>query len=318
MPMFPNARIKQYYQQCEELLSFSGLSWWLIDLEADPNVFYCNHTMCETFHLDPKLVHHSVSHTCPIAGDYNKYIAIKSSDKAQHVFDDYLKLRDNTLSEYRNRFPYYDETQEKIFYFTSRAKALVRDEKGRATLLLGIIEPETASEELYNQASLDSLTGLRNRRVFDSELELLINLARREGRFVSLLLCDVDHFKSYNDTMGHYAGDECLTKIACALSESCSRETDTVCRYGGEEFAVITYGDDQYVSRLAENMRLGVLGLALPHLETELGKVTISIGYVSLIPDEKTTPRTLIENADRGLYHAKRNGRNQCSDWRFT
>ncbi|MDA0146685.1 hypothetical protein OCT63_20955, partial [Vibrio sp. RW] len=119
--MFPNSRIEKYYQQCDELLNFSGLSWWIIDLEDDPDTFYCNRTMCDTFYLNPDLTAHSVSKTCPIAGDYNKHIAIKSTAKAQKIFNDYRELKDNTLNEYQNRFPYYDEVQDKVLYFTSRA-----------------------------------------------------------------------------------------------------------------------------------------------------------------------------------------------------
>ncbi len=315
--MFPNTRIEKYYRQCEEILEFSNLSWWIIDLEDDPDVFYCNQAMCETFHLNPSQTQHSVSKTCPIAGDYNKYIAINSSKKAQKVFDDYRELRLNTLNEYCNRFPYYDEKADKVLYFSSRAKALIRNKSGQAALLFGIIEPEIASEKLFKQAVTDSLTGLKNRREFDSQLTFLINLARREKRFVSLILCDIDHFKLYNDRLGHYAGDECLIQIADSISKSSDRITDIVCRYGGEEFAVIAYGDEKEASILAENIRHDIAALAIPNPETELGIVTISTGYVSIIPKPNTTAKTLIEKADCGLYLAKRGGRNRstsCED----
>lgn len=311
--MFPNSRIEKYYQQCSELLDFSGLSWWLIDLEQDPEVFYCNQTMCETFHLDSSKLQHSVSQTCPIAGDYNKFIAIKNSEKAQRVFNEYRELKNNALSEYRNHFPYFDPAADKVRYFSSRAKALIRDADGQATLLLGIIEPETVSESLYHQARHDSLTGLKNRREFDSQLKFLLNLARREQHFVSLILCDVDHFKLYNDNLGHYTGDQCLKNIARALSESCNRETDIVCRYGGEEFAILTYGNAPNTAALAETIRQRVAELAIPHPLAPDNRVTISLGYTSLQPDQQTNPQTIIELADRALYRAKQQGRNQCA-----
>lgn len=309
--MFPNSRIEKYYQQCDELLNFSGLSWWIIDLEDDPDTFYCNRTMCDTFNLNPASTAHSVSKTCPIAGDYNKYISIKNTAKAQKVFNDYQNLKDNTLNEYRNRFPYYDEVQDKVLHFTSQAKALVRNEHGQATLLFGMIEPETVSETLYKQALYDGLTGLRNRREFDNQLEFMISLAKRERRCISLILCDIDHFKQYNDTLGHYAGDECLKKIAQSLEKACYRETDIVCRYGGEEFAIIIYGEDRSISALAEGIRIGVADLAISHPSPDIDIVTISAGFVSLIPDETITPKSLIEKADCGLYLAKSKGRNR-------
>ncbi|USD67376.1 diguanylate cyclase [Vibrio sp. SCSIO 43136] len=312
--IFPNARIEKYYQQCNELLSFSGLSWWIIDLEEDPDTFYCNRTMCDTFDLDNGLLGHSVSKTCPIAGDFNKFIAIKNTTRAQKVFSDFKALKDNTLSEYQNRFPYYDEAKDKILYFTSCAKALDRNEEGKATLLFGIIEPETVSEILYRQALYDSLTGLRNRREFDNQLQFLINLAKRERKVISLIFCDIDHFKQYNDELGHYAGDECLKKIARSLEKTCCRETDIVCRYGGEEFAVIIYGEDKSVSALAESIRIGVSDLAIPHPSPNVDIVTVSAGFTSLVPNDSTSSRILIEKADCGLYQAKTNGRNQTID----
>lgn len=310
--MFPNTRTERYFRLYEELLNFSGLSWWIIDLEDNPDVFYCNKTMCDTFYLDSNLIQHSVSKTCPIAGDYNKNIAIQNTKMAKNIFFEYNQLRLNQRKEYCNRFPYYDEKKNEVLFFSSRAKALVRDQSGKATLLFGIIEPEVASVELYKQASIDCLTGLKNRREFDAQLTFLINLARRENRFVSLVLCDIDHFKQYNDLMGHYAGDECLVKVASSISGSCARSTDVVCRYGGEEFAVISYGDEKDVSVLAEDIRKGISSLKIPHPGTDHAPVTLSVGYVSVIPKADTTPKSLIEKADLALYQAKEKGRNQC------
>jgi diguanylate cyclase (GGDEF)-like protein len=308
--MFANKQIEKYYRQCETLLNFTGVSWWIIDLEEAPDVFYCNKTMCDTFHLGND-IQHSISKTCPIAGDYNKFIAIKSSVSAQEIYKEYDDLKNNKIAEYDNRFPYYDETKDKVLYFSSRAKALVRNEFGKAILLLGIIEPEAVNEELYKQASIDSLTGLKNRRAFDSQLQFMLNLAKRERRTISLLMFDIDHFKEYNDCLGHYSGDLCLMKIAGLLTKSCCRETDIVCRYGGEEFAIVTYGDSHNTLRLAENVRRCVYESNIPHPKVASGRVTVSAGYISVLADEQTTPRSLIESADCGLYLAKRKGRDQ-------
>jgi diguanylate cyclase (GGDEF)-like protein len=270
--------------------------------------------MCDTFHLNQAISAHSVSKTCPVAGDYNKYIAIKNTAKAQKVFSDFKALRNNHLSEYLNRFPYYDEVKDIVLYFTSRARALERNKAGQATVLFGVIEPETVSESLYKQASRDGLTGLKNRREFDNQLQFIINLAKRDRRYISLIMCDIDHFKRYDDSLGHYAGDECLKMIARALEQACHRETDIVCRYGGEEFAVLIYGEEQSIPALAERIRVGVSELAIPHPANDIDIVTISAGYISLIPDEHTDPKFLIEKADCGLYQAKDLGRNQIVD----
>ena len=86
---FPNACIEKYYHLYQDLLNFSGVSWWLIDLSADSDTFYCNQSMCDMFFLDNHLTSHCVKKTCPIAGDYNKNIALKDAQKAQQIFDEY-------------------------------------------------------------------------------------------------------------------------------------------------------------------------------------------------------------------------------------
>ncbi|MCG7587760.1 GGDEF domain-containing protein [Photobacterium sp. OFAV2-7] len=165
---------------------------------------------------------------------------------------------------------------------------------------------------MYKIASIDYLAGLKNRREFDNQLTFFINLARRENRFVSLIMCDIDNFKQYNDFHGHYAGDECLVKVAYSISRSCHRTMGVVCRYGGEEFAVILYGNKINVANLAEDIRQGVSSINIPHRCTDQSSVTLSVGYVSVIPKTETNPKSHIEKADLALYQAKKNGRNQC------
>jgi len=310
--MFPNKRIEEFYRLYEKYLNFTNLSWWIIDLEDDPNIFYCNKTMCKTFSLDENITQHSVSQSCPIAGDYNKNIAIRSSNKAKQIFNEYFQLRKGIIDEYSNNFPYYDSESDQTLYFSSRARALVKDESGNATLLFGLIEPEIATAELYNMVRTDSLTGLFNRREFDSQIEFLMNLATREKHDISLLMCDIDHFKQYNDKLGHLAGDECLIQVARSISNMCVRSSEIACRYGGEEFTVIVYGGEKEASYLAEAIRKEVYVMAIPHPAKENNPVTLSIGYCSIIPDSTSTPKMLIECADKALYKAKEIGRNSC------
>ncbi|WP_258405970.1 GGDEF domain-containing protein [Shewanella acanthi] len=270
--------------------------------------------MCETFGLNERLIQHSVDKTCPIAGDYNKNIAIRNSEKARQIFTEYYQLRNGVIDEYKNIFPYYDAKKDRTFYFVSRAKPLIKDESGKAEVLFGIIEPEAVSSDLYEKARTDSLTGLFNRREFDSQLEFLTNIAIRDQRKISLIMCDIDHFKLYNDTLGHFAGDECLIQIARSIADVCSRSTDIACRYGGEEFAVIAYGNTD-ISRLAESIRKEVYIRSVPHPALNNGPVTLSVGYYSTIPSSAMTSRTIIESADKALYRAKENGRNVCVEY---
>lgn len=307
----PNQRLRDIYDSCDGLLNFSNLSWWIIDLKDDPNSFYCNQTMCEAFALDGNLTRHSVVETCPIAGDYIKNVAIRSSDKANQIFSEYHKLRTEG-GEYKNSFPYYDSRTDQTLYFSSRARVLVESEAGQAEVLFGLIEPEDVSAELYEKARTDALTGLFNRREFDSQIELLLGLAIRDQRKISLLMCDIDHFKQYNDALGHFAGDECLMQVARLIADLCARRSDVACRYGGEEFAVIAYGNDNDAGALAESIRREVYSTSIPHPVLDNSPVTISVGYYSIVPDRSVTPRGLIEGADKALYQAKQAGRNLC------
>ncbi|MDP5253292.1 MULTISPECIES: GGDEF domain-containing protein [unclassified Vibrio] len=314
--MSSKQRIQRYYQQCDELLGFGGLAWWLIDLDYNPERFVCNQIMCDAFNLDSRLDEHSVQRTCPIAGDYNQNIAIKNSDKAKRVLNDYQQLLNGQSLEYHNRFPYYDRESDQVLYFNSRAKALVRDTSGQARLLLGTIEQETVNETLYRYATIDALTGLKNRRVFDQQLNFLLKLATREQRCLSLILCDIDNFKSYNDCLGHYEGDECLKRVAQTLQHcSLTCHSDVVCRYGGEEFAFIVYGkEEREIAMLAEQIRDQVYQLNIRHPRHEKKRVTVSVGYTCLLPGQHYDSKDLIQSADKALYRAKSLGRNAIAN----
>lgn len=140
----------------------------------------------------------------------------------------------------------------------------------------------------------------------------------RAHDYLTLMLCDIDHFKSYNDTYGHMAGDECIQKVSAAIRSCFSRASDFVARYGGEEIAVIlTSTNKDHSIALAEKMRAAVEALHLAHAASDTAKVvTISVGVTTLIPAQETLPSRVIELADKALYAAKHNGRNivQYSD----
>ncbi len=163
-----------------------------------------------------------------------------------------------------------------------------------------------AEERLEELATTDALTGLKNRRKFDSEIDLEWRRAARNTP-VALLMIDADHFKAYNDTWGHQAGDQVLVGVAICISDSVGRAGDCAARYGGEEFAVLLPGlSPAEALAVAETIRLKV------ELWSEDPKAsTVSIGVASLTPTAATDWAELIGMADKALYAAKANGRNQ-------
>lgn len=165
--------------------------------------------------------------------------------------------------------------------------------------------------ELEHLVTLDGLTQVANRRQFDAYLTQEWNRAVREQSDLSLILCDVDYFKYYNDYYGHQKGDECLYQIAQAMSLLVKRPTDLVARYGGEEFGIIlpcTDAAGAYV--VAETIRQGIYNLKLPHAQSAVNcYVTLSLGVATIVPTVTLSLDALITAADTALYRAKHQGR---------
>lgn len=168
--------------------------------------------------------------------------------------------------------------------------------------------------ELHLLSSIDGLTGIANRRAFDRFAEREWQKSRITGTTMAIILCDIDHFKAYNDTYGHLQGDECLRSIAQAMKETVKRKEDLVARYGGEEFVIALPNTDLKGARaVAEELRVAVATLNLSH-ESSLTApfVTISLGVaVNGRPQDFASALELIQAADQALYQAKSNGRNQ-------
>jgi diguanylate cyclase (GGDEF)-like protein len=165
-----------------------------------------------------------------------------------------------------------------------------------------------AEDKLEELATTDALTGLRNRRKFDAEIDLEWRRAARQKTPLALLMIDADHFKSYNDNHGHQAGDEVLIGIAICISESVRRAGDCVARYGGEEFAVLLPGcTASDALAIAESIRHRIQQWA-----DDPTVSTVSVGVASLTPSAVTEWSGLVTAADKALYAAKANGRNQC------
>ena len=187
-----------------------------------------------------------------------------------------------------------------------RARALA--DKNRE-LELAVSQLARANRELERLSVHDALTGLFNRRYFDTNLAETWNRAARSRRPLALLMADVDHFKRYNDTFGHVAGDRALETVARLMLEQLPRSTDFVARYGGEEFALLLY-DTPYAGALqvAERVRT-TIEQEVP--ERGLKPVTISIGVAVTVPSGDREEARLLTAADAALYAAKRNGRNR-------
>ncbi len=189
--------------------------------------------------------------------------------------------------------------------------------KASEQLLEARVAERTAQLQSLNRqleviSTTDALTGIANRRHFDTVLLNEWRRATRQGQPLTLGLIDLDWFKNYNDHYGHQAGDECLRRVARLLTERIGRTGDLVARYGGEEFVFIAPNTDaEHAHRLAQAVCQAVQALALPHEFSPWGCVTLSIGVATCIPQRGETPDMLIQAADKRLYQAKAQGRNR-------
>jgi len=169
------------------------------------------------------------------------------------------------------------------------------------------VELKRQRDMLARLAEIDGLTGIANRRRFDAELAQRWESAQRGGRPLGLILADVDHFKRYNDALGHGEGDSCLRAVAGALAACAGRDDDLVARWGGEEFALICRGEGTLP--LMQRVMQAVHALALPHPALgEGGRVSLSLGAVCLVP-QNASVESALARADSLLYRAKREGR---------
>jgi diguanylate cyclase (GGDEF)-like protein len=169
------------------------------------------------------------------------------------------------------------------------------------------------NEELLQLSSVDSLTGLANRRAFDQTLRLECARLKRTGSAFSLLMLDIDHFKALNDSDGHQRGDECLKLVGAELRRLVKRQSDLAARFGGEEFAVILpeTGADG-AAHLAELLRLAIASLELPHPASPVAPfLTVSVGVATAMREWPSSPEELVTAADQALYGAKKSGRNR-------
>ncbi len=202
---------------------------------------------------------------------------------------------------------YISSKKERDAKVVDEEQRFIEDIANSLALALGNLR---LREKLHILSIRDALTGLFNRRYLDETLPREINRAERSNGQLSVLFFDIDHFKIFNDTHGHDAGDIILQNISNVIISS-TRESDIACRYGGEEFIIILPDTSiETAERRAESLRKDVSLMKLDYKGQEMGRITISIG-VSAYPQHGTKRDTLIKSADVAAYEAKRGGRNQ-------
>ncbi len=200
---------------------------------------------------------------------------------------------------------------------------VVRNAKGEVESLVGFMfdiserkkteeKLITLQKELEALSFKDSLTGVANRRMFDSIMEVEWVNARRNNQPLSLIMIDIDYFKQYNDQYGHIQGDNCLKSVGQVLNLSASRARDFFARFGGEEFVlVLPETDAKSAIKVAERCRNLIFKQQIPHEKSLVSHVlTISLGVGTIIPSHKDEPIGFIEEVDKRLYLAKEKGRN--------
>lgn len=168
-----------------------------------------------------------------------------------------------------------------------------------------------ANSRLEKLSNTDGLTNIGNRRLFDQALQKEWNRGQRSNTPLALIMLDIDHFKLFNDHYGHLAGDDCLKLLAKGLSQSGRRAGELVARYGGEEFVILLPNADKQIALdTAKDIHQLIQSLTIPHVKTDLGIVTVSLGVACLQPSDQYCALELVRQADAALYLAKSAGRN--------
>jgi len=230
---------------------------------------------------------------CLAKGDLKIHLEVMSSDEIGQLADNFNNMTTQLLKRDEALYLAQNELENQV---AKRTQELME-----------------ANEELQRLSFLDGLTGIANRRYFDEFLEKEWQRVKRNHTSLALIILDVDFFKTYNDTYGHVAGDECLKKVAKILTDSTKRATDLVARYGGEEFTIILPDTDiQGAIKVGETVRVNVEKLGIKHKKSLAShNITISVGIAVAEARLDISPTEIIAAADQALYQAKQKGRNR-------
>lgn len=233
------------------------------------------------------------------------------------VFQD-ITQRKQAEAELASKNMALQEATEELAKYNRNLEEKVQERTKELSQTLEILkatqsELVKANQELHRLSRTDKLTQIANRYCFDEYLLQEWNRLEVEQQPLSLILCDVDYFKKYNDFYGHQSGDHCLQQVAEALVSVVKSPTHLVARYGGEEFAVIMPSTDvEEAIVIAEGIKQAIHQAKLPHACSDISQfVTISLGIATVIPNNSISPASLIATADKGLYEAKRQGRDR-------
>jgi diguanylate cyclase (GGDEF)-like protein len=221
-----------------------------------------------------------------------------------HTLEETVRMRTQEL-EAKNR-----ELEREV---QARLKAQGELQEINKALDLANKELDLANHQLLSAANQDGLTKIANRRRFDEYFDQTWRQALREQKVLTLLLCDIDYFKLFNDTYGHIEGDRCLQRVAETLETVIERPMDLAARYGGEEFALILPNTNlQGGQILAEKLLAAIAQLGIAHTSSPVSdRVTLSIGISGVLPTPQLTAQTLLSATDIALYEAKKKGRTQ-------
>jgi len=209
-----------------------------------------------------------------------------------------------------------ERTQEELLRLQSQSQEELENRVQERTLELNIAlqELEDVNHELEQKNTLDELTGLFNRRFYDQKIFAEYRRSKRNLTPLSLVLIDIDHFKAVNDTYGHLAGDQCLAWLSEHIKQSLKRSTDMAFRYGGEEFCLILPDTDgKGAMALAETLRKNISKQACTYKEISI-PLTISNGIYTYLQQDNVMPEQIFGSADKALYQAKHDGRNQTQE----
>ena len=265
--------------------------------------------------------------------NFNEFTSMRLVDFI--VPEDVERAQSNILRMYQGGDPrpneYRGVRKDRSIFDIEVNSGFILNSNGQPTKMVFIVRDiterklaEQQIQELFQQLEIekntahfnsitDSLTRLANRRYFDEALKTEFYRLKRTGSTLSLIMLDVDHFKKFNDTYGHLAGDDCLRQIGTTLKRIVGRVPDIVARYGGEEFVVILPETENVgAETLAERIRNAVEALAIAHSASDISNyVTVSLGVVTADTSRLASPERIVALADEALYSAKKSGRNQ-------